>query len=145
MLRAMRKPFDADRIRLADRALKSAGIADCHTFILGTHGESVSEAGETLRFVDSLDPSVAVFMVYMEDREAKPNAAGAAPDSERRSALLRLLADEAPKRPTWVVPELQLRFDHDLMTVLHRRGWAGPSWLFLAQRHARSAARATAG
>jgi radical SAM superfamily enzyme YgiQ (UPF0313 family) len=128
MLRRLKKPF-----RLADveevRALfVRHDLLDCHTFVLGAEGETPEEARETLRFVDRLAPDVAVFIVFMEDRESMtPHR------SAHRAELLELLAAEAPRRPGWVVPELGIRFGRKVTRVVQRTGIRGPSWLHLAR------------
>jgi radical SAM superfamily enzyme YgiQ (UPF0313 family) len=128
VLERLRKPFDLAQVVRARAALRDAGIADCHTFVLGAEGETVEEARGTLRFVDELDPDVAVFVVFMEDREAR--GVGRA---RHRDALLELLAREAPTRPGWVVPELSIRFGGRLAQAVRRQKLMGPSWLHLAR------------
>ena len=134
-LRRLNKPFRRADVLAAHRHLAAAGIRDCHTFVVGAGDETIEEARATLAFVDELDPDVAVFIVFWEDRESRgPGAA------HRRQALLDLLAEEAPKRPGWVVPELQLRFGPRLDRLLAQRQVRGPSWLHLARLRRRLAA-----
>src|SRR5260370_8103568 len=77
-------------------------MLDCHTFVLGALDETADEVKETLAFVDRLDPAVAVFIVFMEDRgtmtvhRARP-----------RDAILELLPLAAPKRRGGIVPALR--------------------------------------
>ena len=73
-------------------------------------------------------PDVAVFIVFMEDRETMTIGR-----ARHRDAILRLLADEAPKRQGWVVPELGIRFGAKINEIVRRRGLRGPSWLHLAR------------
>ncbi|MBI2396095.1 MAG: radical SAM protein [Deltaproteobacteria bacterium] len=147
MLRRLRKPFSLDHVLQAREAFLRHDILDCHTFVLGAEGETADEARETLRFVDRLDPDVAVFIVFMEDREAMT-----VHRAQHRDALLALLADEASQRPGWVVPELGIRFGEKVTRVVERQRIRGPAWLWLARqrridRAARRAAlsRATSG
>lgn len=130
----LNKPFSLDQVRRVRAAFKEHGIADCHTFVLGAEEETVEEAKRTLAFVEELDPDVAVFVVFMEDREEK--AVGRA---AHREALLALLAEEAPRRPGWVVPELGVRFGPKVARLIRRERMRGPSWVHLAQN--RRAAR----
>ena len=103
-------------------------IPEC-TFVLGAEGETDDEALETLAFIDRLDPDIAVFIVFMEDRETmSPRRA------EHREALLALLRREAPKRPGWVVPELDIRFGDKVTRFIRREHVIGPAWLHLAKR-----------
>lgn len=130
-LERLKKPFGTDDVVCAQRALRAYGILDCHTFILGTRGETAEQTEETLRFADALDPGVAVFMTAVEDREARTIG-----HSSRRNEILTLLDREARARPRWVVPELGIRFGARLTSVMRRRGVRGPTWLALAATRA---------
>lgn len=128
MLRRLKKPFRLADIERARALFLRHDLLDCHTFVLGAEGETPEEARETLRFVDRLAPDVAVFIVFMEDRESMtPHR------SAHREELLELLAAEAPRRPGWVVPELGIRFGQKVTKVVQRTGLRGPSWLHLAR------------
>jgi hypothetical protein len=83
---------------------------------------------ETLAFVERLDPDLAVFIVFMEDREDRTIHR-----ARHRDAILEILAREAPRRPGWVVPELDIRFGEKLTRAVRRSGVRGPSWLRLAR------------
>jgi len=113
------------------------GILDAHTFVLGAAEETAEEARATLAFVDALDPDVAVFVAFLEDREER--RVHRAP---HRAELLALLTEEAPKRPGWVVPELSIRFGPRVAALGQRSGWKGPSWLRLAAHRRATVARA---
>ncbi len=129
MLRRLKKPFSLEDVLETREAFLRHEILDCHTFVLGAEGETPDEAHETLRFVDRLDPDVAVFIVFMEDREER--TIHRAP---HRTALLELLAREAPRRPGWVVPELGIRFGRKVTDAVRRNGLRGPAWLWLARQ-----------
>jgi hypothetical protein len=132
MLEQLKKPFSIEHIVASRGLFRSYGIRDCHTFVLGAMDESPDEVKETLAFVDRLDPDVAVFIVFMEDRETM--TVGRA---RHRDAILQLLAEEAPKRAGWVVPELGIRFGAKINDIVRRRGLKGPSWLHLARMRSR--------
>jgi len=126
-LRRLRKPFGQKEIRSAHHWLHAAGIADCHTFVVGAFGETAEDVKKTLDFVSELDPDVAVFIVFHEDRE------DLAPQvSPHRAAILSLLQREAADHPGWVVPELGLRLSHKLQRFLRQNSLRGPAWLHLA-------------
>jgi tRNA A37 methylthiotransferase MiaB len=127
-LRRLNKPFDLDDVRRVRASFVRHGVSDAHTFVLGAEGEGVREAEETFAFVSELDPDVAVFIVFMEDRETR--AVGRSAD---REALLELLRVEAPKRPGWVVPELDVRFGQKVTRLVRARNLRGPSWVHLAR------------
>ncbi|HEU4535695.1 MAG TPA: hypothetical protein VFS00_16320, partial [Polyangiaceae bacterium] len=112
------------------------GLLDCHTFVLGAFDESPAEVDQTLAFIDELDPDVATFVVFMEDRETmSPHRA------RHREAILARLAELSPRRTGWVVPELGIRFDERLNASLRRAGRRGPSWLHLARARRASSRR----
>ena len=128
MLEQLKKPFSIEHIVSSRALFRAHGVRDCHTFVLGALDESPDEVKETLGFVERLDPDVAVFIVFMEDRETM--TVGRA---RHREAILQLLAEEAPKRSGWVVPELGIRFGAKINDIVRRRGLKGPSWLHLAR------------
>ncbi len=129
MLRRLRKPFSLDDVVQTRELFLRHEILDCHTFVLGAEGETAEEAYETLRFVDRLAPDIAVFIVFMEDRESMTVRR-----AQHRDALLELLAREAPKHSGWVVPELGIRFGQKVTRVVEREGLRGPAWLWLARQ-----------
>ena len=132
-LKRLRKPFGLEEIVRAHHLLRKHGISDCHTFVVGAFGETVDEVKQTLDFVAHLDPDVAVFIVFHEDRETlDPQVA------PHRSAILALLAKEAAHHPGWVVPELELRLSGKLLRFLREHRLRGPSWLHLAEARRRS-------
>jgi tRNA A37 methylthiotransferase MiaB len=131
MLSQLKKPFTLDQIERSRALFREHGMLDCHTFVLGALDETADEVKETLAFVDQLDPAVAVFIVFMEDRETMT-----VHRARHRDAILRLLGDEAPRRRGWIVPELGIRFGAKITEIVRRRGLKGPSWLHLARMRA---------
>jgi len=140
MLEQLKKPFSIEHIVSSRALFRAYGVRDCHTFVLGAFDESPEEVKQTLAFVDSLDPDVAVFIVFMEDRETM--SVGRA---RHRDAILQLLAEEAPKHSGWVVPELGIRFGGKINELVRRRGLKGPSWLHLARMRGRGASGTESG
>lgn len=137
MLERLKKPFRLHHLLETRDLFVKHGLLDCHTFVLGAEGETPEEARATLDFVARMDPDVAVFIVFMEDRESHmPHRA------QHREALLELLAHEAPKRPGWIVPELGIRFGERVTRMVERQRLRGPAWVHLARQ--RRGARATA-
>jgi radical SAM superfamily enzyme YgiQ (UPF0313 family) len=130
-LELLRKPFDLAAITRTRALFREHRILDCHTFVLGALDESVEDVKRTLEFVDDLDPDVAVFMAFTEDRE---DPALALAQARHRGAILELLAREAPKRRGWVVPELDIRFGEKLTRMARKLRFRGPSWLHMASR-----------
>ncbi|MBX3224193.1 MAG: cobalamin-dependent protein [Labilithrix sp.] len=136
VLERLRKPFDLDDVRRVRQSFLRHGVADAHSFVLGAEGETVEEAEGTLAFVRELDPDVAVFVVFMEDREERTPGRAA-----HHQALLDLLAREAPKHSGWIVPELGIRFGEKVRRLVAGRRLRGPAWLHLAAARRRAGAR----
>jgi radical SAM superfamily enzyme YgiQ (UPF0313 family) len=128
-LARLAKPFVIADVLRAHELLASANIRDNHSFVVGAFDETPEQVEGTLRFVERLDPDVAVFIVFREDREDR----GPGPARDRR-AILELLRKEGPRHPGWVVPELELRFGPRVERLLARLGVDGPSWLHLARQ-----------
>jgi radical SAM superfamily enzyme YgiQ (UPF0313 family) len=132
VLERLKKPFTLDQVRRVREAFKKHNISDCHTFVLGAEEETVDEARATLAFIEELDPDVAVFVVFMEDREEHDIRR-----ATHRDAILELLATEAPRRPGWVVPELSIRFGPKVTRLVRREHMRGPAWVHLARARRR--------
>ena len=128
MLARLRKPFTLAQILRTRELFVEHGILDAHTFVLGALDETPDEVRETLDFIDRLAPDVAMFIAFMEDRESMTLHR-----ARHRDEILRLLSEEAPKRPGWVVPELGIRFGQRVSEYVRRAKLRGPSWLHLAQ------------
>lgn len=128
LLARLHKPFTLADIEAAHVRARARGLFDCHSFVLGALDETPEETRQTLEFVERLDPDVAVFVVFVEDREA--HSVGRA---RHRAEILELLAREAPRHEGWSVPELGVRFGHKLTRYAKRIALRGPAWLHLAR------------
>ena len=128
MMERLNKPFGLREVLRTRELFLKHGVLDCHTFVLGAEGETPEEVEETLAFVRHLDPDLAVFIVFMEDREER-----SVHRARHRDAILELLSREAPERPGWIVPELDIRFGAKLTRAVRRSGTRGPAWLRLAR------------
>lgn len=126
-LARLRKGFTTERIRMLHQAAKQAGIPDCHTFILGTPGESFDDVERTLDFIVDLDPHSAILMCWVDDVEAlEPETA-----RERaalRASVLELLDKHKSEFPWWSIPSLGVNYDARLFDVLRSNGYTGPLW-----------------
>jgi hypothetical protein len=127
ILKLLKKPFRLEHILKTRQLFVRHGLLDSHTFVLGTEGETVEEARETLEFAKRLNPDVAVFIVFMEDREAMTIHR-----ARHRDALLELLQREAPAQTGWLVPELGIRFGQSYTFAFGTKRFDGPNWLKLA-------------
>jgi radical SAM superfamily enzyme YgiQ (UPF0313 family) len=132
ILDRLRKGFHTDAISRLSRIAKAHGLKDCHTFILGTTGETLRHVERTLDFVAELDPFAAVMLVWVEDLEVLDPKA----ELERRrfrDVVYERVGERAAHQPRWVVPRLGIRFDPRTFTVLRKSGLRGPLWQHLAR------------
>lgn len=135
VLAKLGKSFDAAAIRRAHQVAEDAGLLDCHTFLLGTPGETLDEVQRSLDFIVDLDPAAAILMVWNDDAEAlQPPSAG--PRTAVRESILELLRERSATQGHWVVPPLGKRFDARCFGLLRRRGLTGPLWQHLARMDA---------
>ncbi len=70
VLDRLKKGFRTDQIRRIHALSAEAGLRDCHTFILGTEGETLDDVRRTLDFLHDVDPFAAILMVWTDDYEA---------------------------------------------------------------------------
>jgi radical SAM superfamily enzyme YgiQ (UPF0313 family) len=127
VLARLRKGFGVDQIRALHDLCKAAGIPDCHTFILGTRGETLDHVRRTLDFIVDLDPFGAILMLWVDDEEALD------PELRKRRQAFReriaaILLERKEQYPHWIVPPLGINFDPNLFRRLRRAGLSGPLW-----------------
>ncbi len=127
VLARLKKGFTTAAIRRMHDTCARAGLPDCHTFILGTPGESLADVAETLDFCRELDPVAAILMTWVDDYEALDPVLAA---SRRvlRDAVQDVLRGKQREFPRWIFPQLGVNFDPQLFAFLRRRGLAGPLW-----------------
>ena len=102
-------------------------MPDCHTFILGTRGETLDDVQRTLDFVVDLDPFAAILMIWLDDDEALDPALRA----ERmrlRSQIDALLLENKHAYRHWAIPPLGVNFGDELFARLRAKGCHGPMW-----------------
>ncbi len=127
VLERLRKGFTTAQIRELRALAEEAGIPDCHTFILGTPGETFDDVLRTLDFIVDLDPFSANLMVWVDDAEAVDTEL-AQQRRRLRRATLALLEEHKSDFPWWSIPPLGVNYDPKLFDVLRRRGFHGPLW-----------------
>ena len=127
VLDRLRKGFHVDQIRAIHDLCTAAGIPDCHTFILGTMGESLADVRGTLDFCRDLDPYAAILMIWTDDYEALDPGLAAA-RRVFRDQIVALLRAKEEEFPRWIIPPLGTNFDPRLFAFLRRRGYHGPLW-----------------
>lgn len=148
VLTRLKKGFGLDEVRRIHSVCAAAGLRDCHTFIIGTQGETLQDARASMAFCTELDPFAAIWMVWLDDAEAlQPDLARSR--SELRAAILAQLRQETARQPRWIVPALGVNFDAHLFALLRHAGAAGPLWQLLdrvagQQRRMRTARRSVA-
>jgi radical SAM superfamily enzyme YgiQ (UPF0313 family) len=127
VLRRLRKGFTTDQIRSLHEFARDSGIPDCHSFILGTPGETFDDVLRTLDFIVDLDPFSAILMLWIDDSEAL--------DSERarqrlrlRESILHLLEEHKSEFPWWSIPPIGVNYNPRLFEFLRARGFHGPLW-----------------
>ncbi|MCH8133993.1 MAG: radical SAM protein [Myxococcales bacterium] len=123
----LRKGFTTDQIRNLHRLAEQAGIPDCHTFILGTPGETFDDVLRTLDFIVDLDPFSAILMCWVDDAEAL-DAETAREREKLRASILKLLEDHKSEFPWWSIPSLGVNYDPRLFDLLRSNGYDGPLW-----------------
>jgi radical SAM superfamily enzyme YgiQ (UPF0313 family) len=132
VLKRLRKGFTTEDIQALHRLADEAGIPDCHTFLLGTPGESFDDVLRTLEFIVDLDPFSAVLMAWVDDYEALDSALA----KERRALrerVLRLLEEHSTEFPWWSIPSIGVNYDASLFDILRKRGYDGPLWQHLRE------------
>jgi radical SAM superfamily enzyme YgiQ (UPF0313 family) len=126
-LARLNKGFTTEHIRSTSEACRHAGIKDCHTFVLGTPGETIEDVERSLDFIEALDPFSAILMAYKDDQEAV-DAELAGRRGAFRQKVLETLERRAKPHSRWAVPSTGLRFNPRLFNVLRKSGLRGPLW-----------------
>ncbi len=130
VLERLRKGFTTADIRRIHALSRDAGIPDCHTFILGTPGESLDDVKRTLDFVTELDPFSAILMIWIDDAEALDPALRV-PRAALRAQIEELLRERCRENPHWSSPPLRANFDAKVFRKVRRAGLHGPLWQHL--------------
>jgi radical SAM superfamily enzyme YgiQ (UPF0313 family) len=130
VLDRLRKGFRTDRIRRLSTIAKTHGLKDCHSFILGTRGETLADVERTLDFVEELEPFAALMLVWVDDHEVVDETM-LKERRDFRDEIYARLAARAARQPRWSVPRLGLRFDARAFAALRRYGLRGPLWQHL--------------
>jgi radical SAM superfamily enzyme YgiQ (UPF0313 family) len=130
VLDRLRKGFHTDKIKRLASIARAHGLKDCHSFILGTDGETLEQVEQTLDFVEDLDPFAAVMFVWVDDAEI--HDAGRQPEPRGfRDEIYERVRRRAARQPRWIVPKLGIRFNEKAFAVLRRHRMRGPLWQYL--------------
>ncbi len=138
ILAQLKKGFTTEQIRSIHKLCYESGIPDCHTFILGTRGETLEHVRRTLDFIVDLDPFSAIIMIWTDDEEALDHGHDKT-RAELRAQIEGMLTDLKNEFPYWTIPELGIKFGARLFQRLRRAGLHGPLWQHLRgpQGHSR--------
>jgi radical SAM superfamily enzyme YgiQ (UPF0313 family) len=136
VLNRLRKGFTVGQIRQLHERAARFGIADCHTFILGTREETMEETQRTLDFIVEMDPFAAIIMVWIDDLEAL-DTAYALKRSSARSSVLQLLEERRREFPHWIIPSLGVNFEETAFRNMRKAGLKGPLWQHMRGQRAR--------
>lgn len=127
VLDRLRKGFHTDKLQNIRNLSAETGLKDCHTFILGTQGETLDHVRRTLQFLEELKPFAAILMFWTDDDEALDPVLSAERRVFRRQ-IDDLLKREWENHPRWIVPSQGHNFDVRLFRLLRKRGLHGPLW-----------------
>ncbi|MBI5608804.1 MAG: radical SAM protein [Deltaproteobacteria bacterium] len=130
VLTAMKKGFLRKDIERMHQTCAAAGLRDCHTFILGTPGETLDDVAESLDFCRDLSPFAAILMIWLDDAESLDPELAAERAVFRDQVKQRVL-QKADEFPRWIIPPLGVNFDPRLFDFLRTLGMAGPLWQHL--------------
>ena len=146
LLKRLRKGFTTEHIRNLHHLATKASIPDCHTFLLGTPGESFDDVLRTVDFIVDLDPYSAILMAWVDDYEAL-DPAHALERQGLRDSVMQLLENRKNDFSWWSIPSLGVNYDAKLFELLRSHGKRGPLWQHLrrpaAPRHRLERAGAT--
>jgi len=130
VLDRLRKGFRKDKIRRLSTISRAHGLKDCHSFILGTMGESLDHVRETLDFIEELEPFAAIILAWVDDAEVNDRDL----ESQRRQfrdSIYEIVLQRAARNSRWVVPALGVRFNRRKFAQVRRLGFRGPLWQYL--------------
>jgi radical SAM superfamily enzyme YgiQ (UPF0313 family) len=130
VLDRLQKGFHTDKIRRLSTIARAHGLKDCHSFILGTSGETLDHVERSLDFIEELDPFAAVMLVWVDDHEVVDTQL-ALERQKFRDEVYERIGRRAARQPRWSVPRLGVRFDPRRFAVLRKLGMRGPLWQYL--------------
>jgi len=136
VLSRLHKGFGVEQIRQLHERAARFGIADCHTFILGTREETIDQTRTTLDFIIEMDPFAAIIMVWIDDLEAL-DPAYARERSSARASILQLLEERRREFPHWIIPSLGVNFEETAFRNMRKAGLKGPLWQHMRGRRTR--------
>ena len=145
MLVSLGKNFSVSDIQQASRICRNAGMAFCHSLLLGGPGETMDSVRRTCETICGTRPTAVVCMVgirvFPNTRMAKVAAeegfVGSAPDFLEpvfylspavETEILPFIENFSRDNPTWIFPGLQINMNGHLQKKMRRFGVRGPLW-----------------
>ena len=127
VLARLNKGFTTEHIRKLHDLCTDTGIRDCHTFILGTEGETLDDVKQTVEFAIDLDPFAAIMMIWVDDLETMDPALQKQ-RTELRLQITQLLESYRDDMQHWCVPALGINYSDEFFARLRKMGLEGPLW-----------------
>ena len=121
ILKKLQKGFGTSSIINISKLCKENGIKDCHTFMLGTPGETLEDVKVTLDFIEELDPFCSIIMPWF-DYDVNLNR------SMAHDNILELLEQYSKNKTNCIVPVLNRNFNQKLFKFLRKNNFQGPLW-----------------
>lgn len=128
ILEKLQKGFTAKEIKRAHDLCVECDIKDCHTFVLGTPGETLDHVKETLNFITELKPHSAILMIWHDDEDNNLPESITNDRTIHKKAILDLIKNKGKENPNWIVPAASINFNPKIFQFLRRRGVKGPLW-----------------
>jgi radical SAM superfamily enzyme YgiQ (UPF0313 family) len=145
MLANLGKNFNVADLQRASSACCEAGLALCHSLLLGGPGETMASVQETLEAVLNFSPTAVICMVgiriFPGTRLAEIARQEGLIDEQSdfltpqfylapaiRDEVLPFLMDFAKQHSNWIFPGLNIQMNTALQEKLRRFGIKGPLW-----------------
>lgn len=127
VLEKLNKGFTTEHIRQLHTICTETGLRDCHTFILGTEGESLDDVRQTIDFAIELDPFAAIMMIWVDDYETMDRELQIQ-RTRLREQIVELLQGYERDMAHWCVPSLGINYNEGFFRRLRSMGLHGPLW-----------------
>ena len=127
VLARLNKGFTTEHIRKLHDLCADTAVRDCHTFILGTEGETLDDVKQTIEFAIDLDPFAAIMMIWVDDLETMDRELQKQRTILREQITLLLEGYRADMRH-WCVPALGINYSDEFFGRLRGMGLEGPLW-----------------
>jgi radical SAM superfamily enzyme YgiQ (UPF0313 family) len=126
----LKKGFDSKAIYRMKSICREVGLKDCHSFILGTEGETLDDVKRSLDFIEELDAYASILMSWVDDYEAL-DPAYAKKRLAFREQVNAMILERSQAHRRWILPQMGVQFEAKLFNFLGRMGLVGPHWLHI--------------